>query len=190
MSDATRELPMPNVSKLCSLDQAQATLMHCLTKLSRQMQDLPSTPSGSVSQPRRPILEDDRQHYQRWLEQWELAFTTFLTHAMAAMSDEEVTQSRVLKANHLACTILAAGNTPAHALEAEFCAITELAGAVSRLRYFAGSPQNPGSNEPTTTLAMLDIADPLHVVLARCNQEATRQRAIKLLSQHYSEGRI
>lgn len=191
MSTASRELPMPNVSKLSSLDQAQATLMFCFTKLSRLARDLPLTSPGPASQPPSPIVDEDRQHFQKWLEQWEFAFTVFLTNAMATMSNEEVTQSRILKANHLACTILAADDPPARdAFEDEFHAIIELAGAVLRSRYLADSPQGLRSNEPSPMSASLDVRDPLYVVHSRCKHATIRNRAIELLSQFYSDFRI
>ena len=191
MLSSTRELPMPNVSKLSSLSQAHATLLHCWTKLSRFTRDYPSPSPSPVSstspQQTSPIVEE-RQNFQRWLEQWEVAFTAFLTNAMASMTNEDVTQSRILKTNHLACTILASDADPPafDAFEAEFRAIIELAGAVLRSRYLADSPQDTKANESPTIPAGLDVKDPLHVVRSRCNEATIRRRAIELLSRFYS----
>ena len=184
----SRELPMPNVSKLSSLDQAHATLLHCWTKLSSfsYQHSSPLTPSTSSSQPS-PVVEE-RQHFQRWLEQWEIAFTAFLTNAMPSMANDDVTESRVLKANHLACVILATDGIsfPGDHPEADHNAIVELAGAVLRIRYLADSPQDSKSQSPTAITSQLGVREPLHVVVSRCNNESTRARALELLSRFYT----
>ena len=185
----SRELPMPNVSKISSLNQAEATLLHCWTKLARVASASTPTSSELSSQPSSPVA--DRQHYQKWMEQWELAFTTFLTNAMASMSNEDITQSRILKANHLACTILAADDQPSFdAFEAEFRAIIELVDTVLRSRYHGDSPREPRSTESSPVSAVLDVKDPLYVVLSHCNKETIRSRAAELLLRFNSERRM
>ena len=177
---------MPNVPKLSSLHQAEATLLHCVTKLSRLGGPYSPTSPRPSSQPPSPTVGDRRQ-FQIWLEQWEHAFTAFLTNGMASMNNEDVTQSRILKANHLACVILAADDPPAFdAFEVEFRAIIDLAGAVLRSRYLADSPQDSKSDGPPTVSVDLDVKDPLLVVVHRCTQETFRNRATELLSRFYS----
>lgn len=180
----SRELPMPTVSKLSSLSQAHATLLHCWTKISKFAYEYPS-PSTPSSRGASPVIED-RQHFQRWLEQWEAAFTAFLTNAMPSMSNEDVTESRVLKANHLACTILVNDRIPSprDAPEVDFHAIVELAGAVLRIRHLADSPQERKS-ESSPSMTQLDVKEPLHVVASRCSQESIRARAMELLSHFH-----
>lgn len=105
------------------------------------------------------------------------------------MTSEDITESRVLKANHLASIVLvtdpifASTEQP----EANYNAIVELAGAVLRLRYLADSPQGtkPEASPPTTP--QLDVKEPLHVVVSRCNHEDIRARALDLLSRFYTE---
>ena len=190
MTSITRELPMPNVSKISSLSQAEATLLHCQTKVSKFAVQSSPVSSGQSSQTSSPITED-RQDFQKWLEQWEHAFTAFLTNAMATMSDDDVTQSRVLKANHLACTILAADEPSiVNAFEAEYQAIVELAGAVLRFRSLADSPQDLKPRQPSPISAGLGVRDPLYVVTSRCNHETTRNKAVELLSRYCSDGRM
>ena len=132
---------------------------------------------------------EEKQRFRQWLEQWELAFTTFLSNAMTSMASDDVTQSRVLKANHLACTILAsdAGPSGLDVFDSEFNAIVELAGAVLRSRHFSDSPQDATSpTEPTSPIiAGLDVKEPLYVVRARCHQTATRNQAAELLARFY-----
>lgn len=181
----SRQLPMPIVTRVTSLSQAHATLQHCWVKLSSFVQDYPasgSTTSSSSSDGAAVTME--RQRFQTWLEQWEVAFTGFLTVAMAAMYGDDITQSRILKTNHLACTILAADNETT--FDNEFNAIVELAGAVLRSRS-TGSP-SPESNiggpltwPPTFTAATLDVLDPLMVVISRCDIDVVRMRAAELL---------
>lgn len=181
MSSKSRELPMPNVSKLSSLGQAHATLLHCWARISRFAYESPSTPTSPQTSP----ITEERQHFQRWLEQWEIAFTEFLTNAMPSMTNEDVTESRVLKANHLACSILASGgvsSTP-DGPEADFRAIVELSGAVLRIRHLTDSPQERQSEVSPTSASQLDVKEPLHVVVSRCSQESIRAHALELLSR-------
>ena len=182
MSSKSRELPMPNVSKLSSLGQAHATLLHCWTRISRFACEYlsPATPTSPQSS---PIIEE-REHFHRWLEQWEVAFTEFLTNAMPSMTNEDVTESRVLKANHLACAVLASDgllSTPDGG-EADFRAIVELSGAVLRIRHLTDSPQERQSEASPTSASQLDVKEPLHVVVSRCSQESIRAHALELLS--------
>ena len=185
MQSPTRELPMPKITKLSSLNQASATLLHCWTKLVRltqQEQPSPTTPS----QPSSPVVED-RRDFQIWLEHWELAFTAFLSNAMASMTGEDITHSRILKANHLACGIVASdpGTAAFDVFEAEFSAIVELAGAVLRSRQLADSAQESrSSTESPTMTTTLDVKEPLCVVSSRCTKASIRNRAAELLARH------
>ena len=182
---SSRELPMPHVNKLSSLDQAHATLLHCWAKLSRFVQENTRSRPATWS----PVsLVAERRNFQQWLERWELAFTAFLSNAMASMTSEDVTLSRILKCNHLACTVMAADSDPPmfEVFEAEFRAIIELAGAVLRARHLADSPQDTKSNTATSPVTGgLDVKEPLQVVISTCPQENMRTRASELLSSFY-----
>jgi hypothetical protein len=182
---SSRQLPMPNVTRVASLSQAHATLQHCWAKLATFVQDHPSSTSSSPSSAGSSPIIEERQRFKNWLEQWELAFTDFLTNAMATMHTEDITQSRVLKTNHLACTILAADvDTTPPAFESEYNAIVELSGAVLRSRYQARSPQGTESKQAASTSVTapgLDVFDPLMVVVAQCNIDSVRTRAAELL---------
>lgn len=183
----TRELPMPNVSKFSGLDQAHATLLHCWARLWRFSSEYnsPSTPSSSSQAS--PVVEE-RQQFRRWLDQWEVAFTAYLTNAMPSMSNEDVTESRVLKANHLACVILATEGIPSAVEnpEADLNAIVELAGAVLRIRFLADSPQDIRSQPSPSATSQLDVKEPLQVVVSRSNIDSTRARALELLSRFFT----
>lgn len=183
----SRELPMPNITKLSSLDQAHATLLHCWTRLSRFAYDYTSPLTPSSSSQASPGAEE-RQNFRLWLEHWEAAFTDFLTNAMPSMTNEDVTESRVLKANHLACLVLANDGltSSGDATNADLNAIVELAGAVLRLRYLADSPRDTKSDSSPSTTIQMDVIEPLHVVITHCNQENIRARALELLSRFYT----
>ena len=170
----SRELPMPVVTRITSLGQAQATLQHCATKLSKSWQGNP----GRSSPPDSPIDAHGRRHFQQWLEQWEQAFTAYLSFAMPSMKTEDITQCRVLKANHLSCTILASEGTSFDRFDREFQAIVELAGAVIQSRR-----QKPDSRSqsPEGSTETLDVREPLYVVAARCDRAATRTQAMDLI---------
>ncbi len=182
---SSRQLPMPIVTRVTSLSQAHATLQHCWVKLSSFVQDYPTSASTtSSSSSDTTTMATERQRFQTWLEQWEVAFTQFLTISMAAMHGDDIMQSRILKTNHLACTILAADSETT--FDNDYNAIVELAGAVLRSRS-TGSP-GPESNiggpltwPPTFTATTLDVLDPLMVVISRCNVDVVRMRAAELL---------
>jgi hypothetical protein len=163
----SRELPMPIVSRIVSLNQAAATLQHCLGRLTRVW-------NGS------PIDDNERRHFQLWLEQWEQAFTAFLSYSMSAMPADDITRCRIIKSNHLACTVLAgeSDTNPSSfdRYETEFKAIVDLAEAILRSRHEAGS------SAASATTGALDVQDPLRVVGARCTNSTIRGKALQLLS--------
>jgi hypothetical protein len=104
------------------------------------------------------------------------------------MTSEDVTHSRILKCNHLACTVLASDSDPPafEVFEAEFRAIVELAGAVLRARHLADSPQDTKTNTPPSPVTGgLDVKEPLNVVISTCPQATMRARASELLSRFY-----
>ena len=191
LSPLTRELPMPTVTRITSLAQAQATLQHCWTKLSGA--GLAMTPSHS-SPPSSPVdALAQRRYCQRWLEQWEHAFTGYLSSAMSGMKGDEIARCRILKANHLACTVLASegGSDPKSfdVFDAEFQAIVELANAVIQSRASSQSPSRSSSSrsasptESNAAYSTLDVRDPLQVVISRCNRYAIRNHAVALASR-------
>ncbi len=173
------QLPMPNVSRLTSLNQAHATLQLCSTRLHdfhQSYHSLASPASSAESE----IAHLERRKLQTWLEQWELAFTDFLTNAMPSMNLDDITESRILKTNHLACIILSAEND--HTFEAESNAIVELAEAVLR----AGGSNSSRTTRTASPIPMtegLGVTRPLMTVISRCGIEGLRTRAAELL-QH------
>ncbi|KAF2171782.1 hypothetical protein M409DRAFT_63365 [Zasmidium cellare ATCC 36951] len=178
----SRELPMPTVTRITSLGQAQATLQHCSTKLSKSWQNNPArnSPPGS------PLDASDKRHFQQWLDQWEQAFTAYLSYAMPTMKGDEISRSRILKANHLSCAILASDRGPHpsayQVFDAEFQAIVELAGAVVQSRpqkSDRSSTESPTEAGPASS--SLDVREPLYVVVARCDRASTRNQALELL---------
>ena len=172
----SRELPMPVVSRITSLDQAQATLQHCATRLNKSWQANPARSSPPSS----PIDGNEKRLFQQWLEQWETAFTAYLRAYMSSMKSDDVARSRVLKANHLSCTILASEAGPSmrayDIFAADFQAIVELASAVLSSR----SPSTASASRSTSTL---DVREPLYVVVACCDRLPTRNKAVERLGK-------
>lgn len=185
-SPIVRELPMPNVTRIYNLNQAHATLLHCWNKLSRNSQDSTTYPAVTY---KCTLASSDRKFFQQWLERWEQAFTDYLSSSMPSMASDNLTQCRVLKANHLACTILVSEIAPDAAdndsSESELNAVLELAGAVLQARQGTRSPTSASSsstdNSPVT--AGLDVRDPLCVVMSSASRRATRNYASELLSR-------
>lgn len=187
MSTTSRE-PMPNITRFTSLSQAHATLLHCCNKLARFAQEC-QTSGGSEALG--TSIAEERRQFQLWLERWEEAFTEFLASSMASMESEDLTQCRILKANHLACNVVASetagpGYPGFHARGPDFQAITDLAGAVLQVRGSMSSPQSAVSPVPVSPVMNgLDVRDPLCIVLAHCTSLPLRDRANELLLRFY-----
>jgi len=172
---------MPKISRIYSLNQAHATLQHCRNRLTTFSQECASTEMHTEDE---TYVVTERQQYQNRLDRWEWAFTEYLSSAMRLMDSEDLTQCRVLKANHLACVVLAsddgAGASVLDVHETEFMAIVELAAAVLQSRQQAISPRSDRSCDATLTYCGLEIRDALLVVVARCGHSAVRKRANEL----------
>ncbi|KAK4889149.1 hypothetical protein LTR17_001396 [Elasticomyces elasticus] len=184
MASPSRELPVPTISRISSLNQANATLSHCESKL-----------RSSETRVDSKDCTQERRQLRVWLERWEKAFTEFLSASMASMDGEDLTRCRVLKANHLACTILAsdAGSDATcrdfDVYEAEFQAIVELVCAVLQARERLNSPQSASTTSTTSPVdsmtppCALDVQAPLYIVMARCSNVGIWDRANRLSSQ-------
>ena len=98
------------------------------------------------------------------------------------MTNEDLTESRVLKANHLACSILASDGLQPTPVD-DFRAIVDLADAVLRIRNLSNSPQERKPGGSPTSASQLDVKEPLHVVVSRCSQEVIRAHALELLAR-------
>lgn len=181
MSRIDRELPMPNVTKFSDFNQAQATLLHCFNRLTRYQQS-----SEHINIDHDERMDRERQDCRQWLDKWEKVFTEFLSTSMMGADPDFVTQCRVLKANHLACSILASDASepfssspkPDH----DFAAIVDLASAVLQSRHIETSPVSAAcSSRAKPTTPGLDVRDPLRLVVARCPHPRFRSRANDLL---------
>lgn len=179
----TRELPMPTVTRITSLAQAHATLLHCWFRLSKftdgsaPSSDSPDTQTSDDS-------DQERNRFQKWLEQWELAFTAYLSAAMASMVNEDITESRILKTNHVACTIMASGvnATTSQSFDGDLNVILGLSEAVLRSRHLPEIPPNELAERRTLRAgANLDVFHPLQLVCTYSGQEHVRRRAAELL---------
>ncbi|EMC98248.1 hypothetical protein BAUCODRAFT_417842 [Baudoinia panamericana UAMH 10762] len=187
MDAASRTLPTPNVTRITTLSQAHATLHHCCTVLWWQSH-LPAT--VHFPNEARRLGAEEKKNLRIWLENWEAAFTEFLSAQMSTMGADDLTQCRVLKANHLTCCILASDGGPEPSdfdvFEAEFQAIVELAQAVLQARTAAPSPPSGTTTTPLDLLPVssgLGIQAPLYVVVTRCTKRDIWDRANRLSLQ-------
>jgi len=196
MESFSRDLPMPSVSRITSLNQAHATLLHCCNKLARFeqcCQPQTSTPSSPVIQ---NTQAEERRAFRQWLQRWESAFSQFLSTYASGMSSEDLSQCRILKANHIACNIVASNARPGtlefDAYEQDFQAIIDLATSVlqTRQRIQSSSPLSAASTPDVgpRAVAGLDVRDPLCILLASCRKQVLRTRANDLLVRFYAMG--
>lgn len=194
MESFSRDLPMPSVSRITSLNQAHATLLHCCNKLARFeqcCQPQTSTPSSPVLQ---NTQADERSVFRQWLQRWESAFSQFLSTYASGMSNEDLSECRILKANHIACNIVASNARPGtlefDLYEQDFQAIIDLATSVlqTRQRIQSSSPLSAASTPDAAPRAVagLDVRDPLCILLASCRKQVLRNRANDLLMRFYA----
>lgn len=194
MESFSRDLPMPSVSRITSLNQAHATLLHCCNKLARFeqcCQPQTSTPSSPVLQ---NTQADERSVFRQWLQRWESAFSQFLSSYASGMSNEDLSQCRILKANHIACNIVASNARPGtlefDLYEQDFQAIIDLATSVlqTRQRIQSSSPLSAASTPDAgpRAVAGLDVRDPLCILLVSCRKQVLRNRANDLLMRFYA----
>lgn len=182
MMSSSRELPMPNISRISSLGQAQATLMVCLTKLTKFTQEQASAGSYAWS----PVsLGTERQTFRDWLDRWETAFHAFLATTMpiTPLTEQDMMLSRVLKANHLACTILASDQISSDSFGNDLKSIVRLSEFVLTPRHATDSPRDSKLSSPApSSTPGLGVREPLLVVRSRCNDEELRARVDELLA--------
>ncbi|OQO13372.1 hypothetical protein B0A48_01600 [Cryoendolithus antarcticus] len=167
----SRELPMPAPRSTTTLPQATQTLTLCSNKLHLLFRHLSSASPGS---PAYTALLTEMHRFKPWLETWESAFSRHLATAMPNMPPEQVRDCRIVKANHLACVVLA--STPRAAAErepfsTEGRAIVGLAVAVLGEKGEAATVKGDD----------MGIAEPLRVVSACCGDGGVRAQAMKLL---------
>lgn len=168
----SRELPMPILTSITSLGQAHATLEHCLNRLvtftQQEQKQQSKTPEARTTQT--TIIVSARHYsYLPWLERWEKAFATYLAAAMTTMKQDDVMRSRVLKANHLLCTVLASITSLEPSawdrFDSEFEAIVELSGAVLRSKRKTSTPTRDtafvNASAPKVGLGM-GVSEPLY----------------------------
>ncbi|OQO11213.1 hypothetical protein B0A48_05469 [Cryoendolithus antarcticus] len=167
----SRELPMPAPRSTTTLPQATQTLTLCSNKLHLLFRHLSSASPGS---PAYTALLAEMHRFKPWLDTWECAFSRHLATAMPNMPPEQVRECRIVKANHLACVVLA--STPGAGGERELFstegrAIVGLAVAVKGETGIV-TAANGGS---------MGIAEPLRVVVACCGDGVVRAQAMELL---------
>ncbi|EGP86619.1 uncharacterized protein MYCGRDRAFT_110011 [Zymoseptoria tritici IPO323] len=121
--------PLPPIDFIFSLEHAHNTLHTALNSVMRFMQGFhPTAPKQQIA----ATMAEKYLRYSPWFQQWESAFTSFLSDQRDYMSNMDLKRAMVLKANHLVGTMLAAvdqsaGPVAYDAYESEFRAIVDLA---------------------------------------------------------------
>lgn len=182
-----RFTPLPDVAFIFTLDHAHNALHMGLNSIMRFMQTLVSTPTKEEAALN---MAEKHTRYASWFQQWELAFSTFITSNRATMSDTDLKRAMVLKANHLVGTMLAsvdqsAGPIAYDPYENEFKAIVDLSREV--LATFSAPPLPTLSRGPGAAPYLsfsLWVTDPLWMAISRCRNPGIRQAAFTLLSQN------
>ena len=180
-TDVSQDPGLPDVSQIHNLQHANWTLYFTWIMVYIFCQDamLAMPPFELAAR-----LTKKREIFLPWLKTWEQSFSEFLFSESANLSTEDMQRARLLKANHIATTILAKGPLGRVGGWPGFndaCkAIIDLSASV--LNTYA---QSPGSGLPTFHFPFLAfglwISEPCFIVMARCNDPELRKQAAGLL---------
>ena len=181
-SDTSVDPPLPEVSRLHSLQHANWTLHFIHTKLMLFCQDtrLDTTPYEHAMR-----VAEKRQLFSAFLKTWEAAFADYLYREASALSTHDMHRAKVLKANHIAITMLTnlehhsqAGYEP---FKNECRAIIDLSASVLNTYTLV-----PGTTLNTLQFPFLTfglwVSEPLFIVMSRCPDPELRRQAAGLLN--------
>lgn len=182
-------LYLPDLDTIYTLDEANDTLYLVYSNILIFHQSLRAycpSPTDDLS----AAATQKHLRFSPWLKLWEQAFATFLFRESASLSHEDMQKAKVLKANHLLCTVLARVDTTAgfwawEPFTPEFKAIVDLAAAVLNAEHRSTASECAGRRAGIEHVPCMSsglwIADPLYVCLSRCTEPEFRRQAAGLL---------
>lgn len=187
IDDTNSVPPLPAVNRIRSLDHAHLTLhaaMNNNMRYSQRFHPDASADHHAISHAKKTL------RYAPWYEQWEAAFSRWLSQNHDTLTNLDRKRAMVLKANQLVGTMLAtvdqrAGPAAYDRFESEFRAIVELSREV--LTDFPCPPLptlTAGNSSLPYFSCSLWVTDPLFMAVSRCRNPGIRQAAFALLRQN------
>ena len=182
-SDITGEPPLPDVSRLHSLEHANWTLHYVYISILVFCQDcrLDVNPYElSVK------MAEKYLSFAPWLKVWEASFADFLFRESSSLSAHDMQRAKVLKANHIGATLLAtidhgSGCAAWEPYDNDCRAIIDLSASV-----LTTYTLNPGATLSKFQFPFLCfalwVAEPLFIVMSRCCNPEVRRQAAGLLT--------
>lgn len=175
--------PMPDIERIHGLEHANSTLQYTYIAI------LTFCQSVRLNMSRAEILalmELKAEFFCPWLEKWESAFSSFLFRCGNELSPKDMQRAKVLKANHLSATMLAAIDQSGSkdlwvGYNAECKAIIDLSASVLNTYSFAAQTILSSFQFPYLTFGLW-VAEPLFIVMARCRSPELQRQAAGLLS--------
>lgn len=178
-------LPLPDVDAIHSLSHASRILHVIYTNLLLYQHNASAYLFGADVTTAGPAQKHLR--FAPWLRNWERRFADFLFRHSRTLSHAQMQHAKVLKANHLLCTILASVDTARgwagwEPFTGEFKAILDLAAAVLTPETMGKAAELGGTEGMPVMSFGLWIAEPLFVCLSRCTEPELRRQAAGLLN--------
>lgn len=164
------------------LADARISLEKAISGLSQVIWDLESDHSPAAVS----VIAHERSRYSAWFQTWECAFTAFLAQESTRLDSETLNGCRLLKAHHLAASILAGadytlGETAWARVSKEFSIIVELLDGILILL-----PKRPVTPDPPQTpylTATMGMIEPLYLTATRCPDSGISGKAEVLLGK-------
>lgn len=189
-SDTRDEPPLPDVTRLHSLDHANWTLHYVYIALLVFCQDVQF---DSEPHDLSVLMAEKYLTFVPWLKQWEEAFVDVLFREGSRLSQHDMERAKVLKANYLTSSILAnldlgLGRVAWAPYEKQCKTVIDLSASV--LHHFCVGPQATMNSFHFPFLTFgLWVAEPLFMVMSRCtNPDYRRQAAGLLAGQKWGRG--
>ena len=182
LSDVTDDPPLPDVSRLHSLQHANWTLHNAYIRLLVFCQD---SQLDAIPDAHRARVTEKQLLFHPWLEAWEKAFADFLFREAASLTKEDMQRARVLKANHICSIMLVAaahGDPEAwKAFDESSRAIIDLSASILNSFSIVLGPSLSNIHFPFLSFGLW-IVEPLYVVMSRCHDPELRRQAAGLLT--------
>ena len=190
-SDTSDDPPLPDASRIHSIDHANWTLHYAYIGLLTACQDCrQSGGSGAFA-----FLEAQKYHlYKPFLKTWERSFADFLFREASSLERSDMERAKVLKANHIAATILASvgccKQEEYKPYDNECKAIVEFSASVLDTYALHQGGTLSKSQFPFLSFGLW-VSEPLFLVMARCHDPLLRRQAAGLLTgQPRRDGRL
>ena len=182
MTDPSELSPLPDFEEICSLAQADSILHNAyISILAFSQQCHPMLDHTQIVEK----MKQKQVLFMPGLNAWKQKFGAFLFRQSNNLSHDDMQHAKILKANHLNCSILARfdlslGRPGWESFENDFKSVVDL--SASAMKTYS----NPSKTDVTAFQVPfmsfgLFITEPLYICMARCPSRNLRRQAAELL---------